>query len=56
MHFNPVRANYGFEQMRILPDYYREMARLGGPQAQSARRRRKRDGAGFRHDARGRNA
>lgn len=32
MHFNPTRANYGFEHMRILPDYYREMARLGGPQ------------------------
>ena len=32
MHFAPTRANYGFEHMRILPDYYREMARKGGPQ------------------------
>lgn len=32
MHFNPMRANYGFEYMRILPDYYREMAALGGTQ------------------------
>ena len=32
MHFTPPRANYGFEHMRILPDYYREMARAGGPQ------------------------
>lgn len=28
MHFNPVRANYGFEHTEILPDFYRQMARL----------------------------
>lgn len=32
MHFSPLRAHYGFEHMRLLPDYYREMSRLGGPQ------------------------
>ncbi|MDX2110252.1 MAG: sulfatase-like hydrolase/transferase [Verrucomicrobiota bacterium] len=28
MHFHPARANYGFEHMSILPDYYREMRKL----------------------------
>jgi arylsulfatase A-like enzyme len=28
MHFSPLRAHYGFEHMQILPDYYREIARL----------------------------
>ena len=32
MHFSPPRAHYGFEHTRILPDYYREMARRGGAQ------------------------
>lgn len=27
MHFAPPRCNYGFEDMEILQDYYREMAR-----------------------------
>jgi len=34
MHFHPLRANYGFEHMEILPDYYRYMAKhphLGRP-------------------------
>ncbi len=33
MHFSPVRANYGFEHMEILPDYIRTMKRynLGMP-------------------------
>ena len=26
MHFHPLRTNYGFEHMEILPDYYRTMA------------------------------
>lgn len=25
MHFSPMRANYGFEHMELLPDYYRYM-------------------------------
>ena len=31
MHFIPLRAHYGFETMRLLPDYYRAMERRGGP-------------------------
>jgi arylsulfatase A-like enzyme len=34
MHYTPLRRNYGFEHMEILPDYYRQMARqrhLGVP-------------------------
>ena len=34
MHFEPLRAHYGFEHMELLPDYYRHMARhpeLGKP-------------------------
>ena len=34
MHFEPLRAHYGFEHMELLPDYYRYMARhpeLGKP-------------------------
>ncbi|MFW6060420.1 MAG: sulfatase-like hydrolase/transferase [Phycisphaeraceae bacterium] len=31
MHFHPARAHYGFEHMEILEDYYRQMAREGGP-------------------------
>lgn len=30
MHFDPPRANYGFEHMEILLDYYRHMDRCGG--------------------------
>ncbi|MCL2421302.1 MAG: sulfatase-like hydrolase/transferase [Defluviitaleaceae bacterium] len=29
MHFNPIRANYGFEHMELPLDYYRNLA--GGP-------------------------
>ena len=29
MHFNPIRANYGFEHMELPLDYYRSLA--GGP-------------------------
>jgi len=32
MHFKPSRANYGFEHMQLIADYYREMQRAGGPQ------------------------
>jgi len=28
MHFEPVRANYGFEHMELPMDYYREMQRI----------------------------
>lgn len=34
MHFEPLRAHYGFEHMELLPDYYRYMAKhpeLGVP-------------------------
>jgi len=30
MHFQPVRANYGFEHLEILPDYYRWIKRQPG--------------------------
>lgn len=30
MHFSPARANYGFEHMEILADYYRWMEKIGG--------------------------
>jgi arylsulfatase A-like enzyme len=29
MHFSPMRANYGFEHMELLMEYYRERARFG---------------------------
>lgn len=29
MHFEPMRCNYGFEQMELPMDYYREQQRLG---------------------------
>ena len=32
MHFEPMRANYGFEHMELPMDYYRERRRLGGAQ------------------------
>ncbi len=32
MHFTPIRAHYGFEHLLLPVDYYREMARQGGPQ------------------------
>ena len=32
MHFNPVRANYGFEHVELPYDYVREMRRRGGLQ------------------------
>ena len=32
MHFNPVRANYGFEHVELPYDYVREMERAAGPQ------------------------
>jgi len=32
MHFHPMQANYGFEHIQLLTEYYREMQRYGGPQ------------------------
>ena len=29
MHFNPLRAHYGFQHMQLLPDYLREMKERG---------------------------
>lgn len=31
MHFKPVRARYGFDEMIVLDDYYREMRLSGNP-------------------------
>ncbi len=31
MHFSPMRCHYGFEQMELPMEYYRDMHRRGGP-------------------------